>query len=271
MKSDRHVHTPYCPHGSKDSFNQYIERAIELGFSQLTFTEHAPLPKGFEDPVPAKDSAMAWDSLEHYLHDLAQLKKEYKREISILSGLEVDYIVGFENQTTDLLNQIGDQLDDTILSVHFLQKDRAYYCLDYSPNHFGEMTSIFGSTEEVYQLYYETVLNSIQADLGCFKPKRIGHMTLVHKFQQAYPCNQSFKPILNQILDHIKVKGYQLDFNSAGLRKEYCQEVYPTNWVVAEAKKRKIPLIFGSDAHSSKEVGFKYTDLYDMIKSEQSN
>ena len=29
MKKDGHIHTPFCPHGSTDSFEQYIEKAIE--------------------------------------------------------------------------------------------------------------------------------------------------------------------------------------------------------------------------------------------------
>ncbi|HHY21833.1 MAG TPA: PHP domain-containing protein, partial [Bacilli bacterium] len=54
---DGHVHTPFCPHGSKDELEEYVLRAIELGLTGLTFTEHAPLPLSFEDPTPEQDSA----------------------------------------------------------------------------------------------------------------------------------------------------------------------------------------------------------------------
>jgi len=37
---DGHVHSPYCPHGSKDSFELYIESALKLGLKEITFTEH---------------------------------------------------------------------------------------------------------------------------------------------------------------------------------------------------------------------------------------
>ena len=43
MKTDSHVHSPFCPHGSKDSFVEYIERGIKLGLQEITFTEHAVL------------------------------------------------------------------------------------------------------------------------------------------------------------------------------------------------------------------------------------
>ena len=35
MKIDGHVHTPFCPHGSSDLFEQYIEKAIMNQASRL--------------------------------------------------------------------------------------------------------------------------------------------------------------------------------------------------------------------------------------------
>ena len=42
---DGHIHSPYCPHGTKDSFEKYIEKALEEGLEEISFTEHLPLPK----------------------------------------------------------------------------------------------------------------------------------------------------------------------------------------------------------------------------------
>ena len=28
MKRDGHIHTPFCPHGTKDTFEEYIEKAL---------------------------------------------------------------------------------------------------------------------------------------------------------------------------------------------------------------------------------------------------
>ncbi len=47
------------------------------------------------------------------------LKKKYKREIKIHVGFEVDYLPGFEDWTSDFLNEYGKQIDDSILSLHF--------------------------------------------------------------------------------------------------------------------------------------------------------
>lgn len=37
---DGHIHSPYCPHGSKDALEDYVKRAIEIGLDEITFTEH---------------------------------------------------------------------------------------------------------------------------------------------------------------------------------------------------------------------------------------
>ncbi|WP_458412209.1 histidinol-phosphatase HisJ [Schinkia sp. CFF1] len=265
MKIDGHIHSPYCPHGSKDSFEQYIERAIALGYGEISFTEHAPLPENFSDPTPDKDSGMNPDYIDLYISDLLKLKEKYRTKIKINIGLEVDYIIHFEKETTKFLNKFGQFLDDSILSVHFLYHQGNYYCLDFSVEEFGRIISIFGATEKVYEAYYQLLKESIKQDLGPFKPRRIGHMTLVSKFQKKYPCTENFSGEILSILDLIKDKTMSLDYNGAGVNKQYCLEPYPSEWIVKEADKRKIPLIYGSDAHVSRDLNQGYDQLVPTI------
>nr|WP_194947753.1 histidinol-phosphatase HisJ [Anoxybacillus flavithermus] len=247
---DGHIHTPFCPHGSKDALHEYIEKAISLGYTDISFTEHAPLPKGFIDPTPYQDSAMKEEQLASYVSILQSLKKQYERHIRIRIGLEVDFILGYEQKTKEFLNEIGPQLDDSILSVHFLHVDDQYMCIDYSEDMFGDIVTSFGCIERVYDAYYRTVLASVVADLGVHKPKRIGHITLVRKFHRAYPCEYDATNIIAHILDEMKNRQLELDYNGAGAVKPLCLEPYPPHWVVKEAVKRGIPLVYGSDAHS---------------------
>lgn len=253
IMKDGHIHTPFCPHGSSDSFHFYIEKAMKENVSTITFTEHAPLPAGFKDPVPNQDSAMPLLELESYLKEIESLKAEYKNDISILAGLEVDYITGFEKETKQFLDDVGPVLDDSILSVHFLQINGAYYCLDYSPSVFRDIVRETGSLEQTIDLYFQTVLASIESDLGMYKPNRIGHITLVRKFHQHYK-NVSVKEKALPLLDAMQEKGMELDYNGAGTNKPLCGEPYPANEIVKEAKKRGIPLVYGSDAHQAKDM-----------------
>ncbi|MDF0726439.1 histidinol-phosphatase HisJ [Cytobacillus sp. S13-E01] len=262
MKTDGHIHTPFCPHGTSDLFEEYISEAISRGFDEISFTEHAPLPENFIDPTPDKDSGMDSTRLLEYFSILEKFKKDYASKIKINIGLEIDYIEGYESETKTFLTRYGALLDDTILSVHFLKREDKYYCLDFSPEHFGEMVDIFGSTNAIYEKYFDTLIKSINADLGLYKPKRIGHMTLVHKFQKRFPCSRSFKNEILSALADIKKNNLQIDYNGAGIKKPLCGETYPSAWIINEAAKQKIPLIYGSDAHSVKDLeqGFEYID-----------
>lgn len=265
MKKDGHIHTPYCPHGTEDSFQLYIEKAIQSGFDTITFTEHAPLPLGFIDPTPDKDSGMSMTHLESYITKLQKLKKEYKKDIVISTGLEVDFISGFEQNITSFLNTYGKYLDDSILSVHFLKFEYDYTCIDFSKSTFTEFVERLGSPMAVYKLYYKTLIDSITSNLGDYKPRRIGHITLVHKFQHTLTeVVQDHEDIVN-ILKEIKYQQLELDVNTAGLAKPYCLEVYPPLPYIKLAKELEIPLVFGSDAHQAKDLHQFYNNISNLL------
>lgn len=262
MKIDGHIHTPFCPHGTTDALVDYIEHAIKHSFTHISFTEHAPLPVNFNDPTPDKDSGMKRELLQPYFEQLTELKKAYQNKIQILIGLEVDYIEGYENETTAFLNEVGPQLDDAILSVHFLKFQDDYCCIDFSTEEFMRFANQVSSVSNVYDLYYKTVQQSVLADLGPFKPKRIGHPTLVHKFQHAHKQIIDDATQIRSTLQLIANEGYTLDFNSAGLSKEHCLESYPPLSYIDYVKQIGLPFIFGSDAHRVKDLH----QHYDILK-----
>lgn len=253
---DGHVHTSFCPHGTKDSLDDYIQRALELGCTEITFAEHAPLPEGFIDPTPMKDSAMRYEDVESYFQCIEEAQARFSGKIKINMGFEIDFIEGYEVQTAAFLDKYGPRLDDAVLSVHFLKNPAGEYdCLDYSPDKFGEMVMEYGSAESVHRHYYQTVLMSLKANLGPYKPTRVGHMTLANKFRLKYPIAQECTEEILEILETVSKNGYELDYNGAGTAKPLCREPYPPDWVINEAKKLGIRLVYGSDAHQAKELG----------------
>lgn len=268
MIYDGHVHTPFCPHGTSDSMYAYCEMAVKHNLKGITFAEHAPLPPTFVDPTPNQDSAMSLSQLPAYFNQIEEMKKEFKGYLIISTGLEVDYIEGFELETKKFLNEYGPLLDDSILSVHFLKINDDYICIDYSPEVFAQAAIQLKSVENVHHLYYQTVHSSIKADLGAHKPKRIGHMTLARKFHKKFPVTESFSEITNSILLDIIKKGYELDYNGAGSIKPLCREPYPTKQVLNKAIELNIPLVYGSDAHQVKELlnGFEQLNKEARLK-----
>lgn len=250
MKRDAHIHSPYCPHGTKDALVAYVEKALASGFTDISFTEHAPLPSSFEDTTPDKDSGMDLITLSAYLEAVNKVKEVYEKDIKIRTGLEVDFIEGCENETRLFLNEIGPMLDDSILSVHFLQLAGKFICIDFSKEVFMEAAGIAGSAAKLYEHYYDTVELSVSTDLGKYKPKRIGHPTLIHKFQLDHGETIDDQERIKKLFRHIAAGGYEIDLNSAGFSKPGCQESYPPQFYLPYAESLGIPLVFGSDAHN---------------------
>jgi histidinol-phosphatase (PHP family) len=252
---DGHIHSPYCPHGTKDSFDLYIEKAINEGLTEISFTEHMPLPGGFINEEILKSSAPTIEGIEGYFKELAIVKEKYKQKIKINIGLEVDYVEGHEEEIKELLNRYGSILEDGLVSVHFIKLEDKYYCVDYNPVEFGKLVELFGGVEKVYDKYFETLLKAIKADLGAFKPKRIGHPTLVRIFNSEYPLDYTNSELIEEIVKEIKLRNYEVDFNTAGIRKPFCKEIYPSGLFAELVKNYEVNVVYGSDAHNASDVG----------------
>lgn len=262
-KRDGHVHSTYCPHGSNDSLDMYIDTALRNGITEITFTEHMPLP--MEDPSPRKNSALPMERLEEYIKGIAELKEKVKDKIKVNVGLEVDYVEGYEEETKAILNKYGKYLDDAILSVHIVKFQGEYYQIGNGSDMIGELVEKIGGMDKLYDLYYETMLKSIKCDLGAFKPKRIGHPTLVRKYKADFPNEKYNIKLLEKILKEMKKGNYEIDLNTSGLRRAKCGEVHPQGIFLDLCLKYNIPMVLGSDSHSSKYVGVEFEKVANMI------
>lgn len=262
-RRDGHVHSTYCPHGSNDTLDMYINTALKNGIKEITFTEHMPLP--MEDPSPRKNSALAMKNLEEYLKGIAALKEKVKDKIKVNVGLEVDYIEGYEKETKAILDEYGKYLDDAILSVHIVKFEEEYYQIGNGSDMIGALVKKMGGMDKLYDLYYETMLKSIRADLGKYKPKRIGHPTLVRKYKKDFPNEKYNIKLLETILKEMKKDNYEVDLNTSGLRREKCGEVHPQGVFLDLCLKYNIPMVLGSDSHSSKYVGVEFEKVANMI------
>ena len=257
IERDGHIHSPYCPHGSKDSFEDYINEAIKKGIKEITFTEHLPVPNNFMDEEFLETVAPTVGEIEKYFQELKILKEKYKNKIKINIGVEVDYLEGYEEFTKSLLERYGYLLDDSIISVHFIKFKEKYYCIDIIDG-FEELFNDLGSLDKLYNIYFETVIKSIKSDLGKYKPKRVGHPSLVRIFNKKYPIEYKNYKLLDYLVEALKENNYEVDFNVAGLRKKFCGEIYPSGYLYRWLKDSNINMVYGSDSHEAKDLGSLY-------------
>lgn len=275
MKIDGHTHTQLCAHGTGEKTEKMVEKAVSLGFTDYCITEHAPLPAGFAAVYDGPEEGLSTASLapeqvgEYFAHT-EWLKERFAGRIRIHTGFEVDYLPGFEREIKAFLDEYGPRCDTGILSVHFIpDADGRFHCIDFSPEDLAAgVRDILDRPQEIYHRYLMLVKSSVEADLGKYAPERIGHMSLIKKYQDFFSFPETFDErnmeLVRQILQKIGESGRQLDFNLAGMYKPLCNEFYPGMQVVSLAEKMQIPLTYGSDAHGIDAVGQGY-HLYSSI------
>lgn len=113
MIANYHTHTIRCNH-AKGTEREYIEQAIKEGFKILGFSDHVP------QPYP--DDFYSWirmrmSEIPEYTETLVKLREEYKKDIQILIGYEVEYSSRFFPELIKELRKYP--LDYLIQGQHF--------------------------------------------------------------------------------------------------------------------------------------------------------
>ncbi len=261
---DGHTHTEFCPHGSGEPLAQYLDRAVALGLTKYAVTEHIPLPHGFVDPFGRRECAGEPEELLPYLAEAERQRDAFAGRLDVRVGLEIDYLGaaqgGWHDAILQMLAPVWSRLDPeaTILSLHFL----ANVVIDGTPEMTASGLLAPGEPPDVAHLRYYAVLKSaLQASWTCrgvdLRPRRLGHLTLPRKFIKALPLREPERVLdaATEVLDLAIAEGFSLDFNTAGLDKADCGEVYLPEPLLSRAVALGATLVLGSDAHAPSEVG----------------
>lgn len=273
MKWDGHTHSQFCRHGSGDKTALMVEKAIELGFQRYSIVEHAPLPDGIiEDAELRRDFGLLLSEMDDYFDHLESLKRCYQDRIHIMAGLEIDYFEGLEDFSAGLIADCSDRLDDIVLSLHFLKGKDGFKPLDFKPEVFREaLLDYYGSYDLVQTAYWEAINRMVGAELDLPETKRIGHLGLIYKYADLFDgvseqhSNQAF---FENLLRRIRKNGWALDFNVAGLKQKWYQNLYLTEPMIYWTRRLQIAIVYGSDAHSVEAVGQHYDTYLQACRSQ---
>ena len=262
-KWEGHTHTELCQHGQGDRTARMVEKAIEAGFSHYSITEHAPLPNDFfPTETLRREFGLLPRELPDYFDLVKDLKALYENKIHIFCSLEFDYFQGYEEFTKELIASYENELDELLLSVHFLKGKSGLCCLDFSQEQFKVgLIDHYGDADSVHDAYWRAIENLVSETWPTSKPIRIGHLGLIYKYIKTYPLKDGGRygiSYFEHLFRCIKEKGYSLDVNTAGLDLETCGEIYFTTPMWYWGKKENIELVYGSDAHGISKIGRFY-------------
>ena len=256
MIFDFHSHTTQQDGGN--SLREMVEAAVAKGLSIYGISEHSPrLPqlRYADDPEGKVRGLEGWDD---FLAQVDQLKEEYKDQIELLKGCEVDWS-GEENVEWVKELKAKGNFDYTIGSVHFIEGWGFDYIKDWEQG-VGKFVSI----EEIYRKYFEEyarMVNSGLFDIG-------GHLDLIKKFNDEYPLPYSvdIRQLARPAIDALSESKMVLEISSAGLSKP-CREWYPSQELLKMAFNRGVPVTINSDSHSVDRIAEKFEEAEEFAKS----
>lgn len=259
-----HSHTEFCPHGSGEDTEDFVRNAIQAGFKTYSITEHFPMPPQFYQMASGsehaiKTAAMDYDELPDYFRKMSYLKDKYSDQIKILVGFEFDYIDGCQEWTSSQMKKFKDQIDDAILSVHFLPTDSGLRSVDDDFDDFcNGVMKYYQTPLGVADKYLATVLEAVKWDCPD-KPERYGHITLYRKWRKLFDSGTVWHDaktdkLIDKILKNVAKHDEMLDCNMSGLAKFSQREPSPYVSIIEKAADRGIKMVYGSDAHDATSV-----------------
>ena len=251
ITKDLHMHTCYCD--GADAPEEMVRSAIEKGLHTVGISSHSYT---FFD----ESYCMQKEEVPRYLAECRYLRAKYFDRIHVLCGVEQDYYSDYPT----------DEFDYVIGSVHYVKVEDEYIPVDESIsilkdavyNHFG------GDIYALCELYFATVadvVNKTDCDI-------IGHFDLISKFIEREPLFDIHHPryvaawqkAVDQLLQH----DVPFEINTGAISRGYRTSSYPNEEMIAYIKAHGGRFVLSSDAHSTKDIAFRFEEYEVLVNGE---
>ena len=257
--SNFHTHSLYSD--GKAEMKAYCDKAIELGFHSLGFSDHAPVKFDNSYSIPI-------EKLEDYFQQVELMKENYKDKLHVFNSLEADFIPG-KSYDFDFFRQ-KTKMDYIIGSIHLVYnktKDLMWF-IDGGDQQVWDkgLADIFdGDIKNGVKCFYEQNIEMIEEH----KPEVVGHLDKIkmHNKERLFSTKDKwYQDLMEACLMSMKRYGTILEINTRGLYKGRCQELFPSAEVAVKAQQMGIPILLSSDAHHPDELNGAYDSVIATLK-----
>ena len=256
---DCHTHTSLSPDG-EGTVEQLCARAVTLGLSVLTITEHVEMNRFFSQSYYGTQPRNEWefydhaDVLEQSLKKVTEMKEKYAK-LKLLCGMEMgqpnaNFILS-ENTVRD------DRLDFVIASLHELLDEEDFFNLDYTQKSIPSLLDAYFT-----QLF--DICRWNQFDV-------LGHITYPLRYiegEAGIPVDLT--PYLEQIDACFRIliqNGKGIELNTSGFRQKYGKP-FPTLELLRRYQSFGGEILtLGSDAHCAADLGKGIREGIELAKA----
>lgn len=225
-----HTHTSRCGHACGTD-REYVESAINSGIKVLGFSDHSPMLYD-PDPPPRSDHRMRVDEFKGYCDSVRLLKEEYKNDIEIHLGVEIEYYPKYFEQTYRFLKENG--VEYMILGQHFTLNQ-----VEPEAQYAGFSTL----DDKVLNDYTNTIVEQIASGRYAY----IAHPDLINYKGDELKKMESFKKICEAAVKY----DVPLEINILGIQDD---RAYPKREFWRLAGEMGVNMIIGIDAHSPSSI-----------------
>lgn len=233
-----HTHTKRCRHARGED-REYVENAIKIGIKELGFSDHAPY---VFDGNYDSGYRMFLDQAEEYKSSVLSLKEEFKNDIKIYYGFELEYYKDSFKRELEYLK--GFNYDYLILGQHFVGGEP-----------YGTYVAYINEDREFIQ-YVDECIEALKT--GEFK--YLAHPDIAdYKFTPSVVDKE-----YTRLLEFCKENDYPVEINVLGLQTN---RWYPDRKFFELAEKVGTKVIVGFDAHKPESISLDSYDLaYNLVK-----
>lgn len=247
---DSHSHTFYSKHAI-GTVDELVRASIKAGVKILTITDHAPFA------VDANNRLLVCE-LDRYFADIERAQKAYQGEITILRGLEFDYMPNSDTYNRALLAQY--ELDFVIGSIHYVEVP-------------GEpMVKVWELPRLAAQAFLDRYFADLQALLESGLFDAVGHADTLLRGVDADVVQRRFEPLLPLFARN----GIAYELNASGIRKSSLdagsgREVhgvwsYPSLSLLPQLIEHQATFTVGSDTHDPRDAGAGIGEMLATLK-----
>lgn len=258
-----HTHTNFSD--GKNSLEEMLARAVELGWKEIGISDHMIIHRNLKN----SKSWERWKTDAHIYHDdFSSTYEDFVRHaenvrkvsehfnINVKVGAEVDFFTysGWIDSFLKLKEKLG--LDYYISGNHYLFiDDECENIIDIKD------TELLPYEEQVSALkrHFKTIGKAAESGIFSF----IAHLDYARK---AKICGKD--DFVNEKLELIKTLAATdtaTELSTKGLRKG--DDFYPNSNMLKEIAKNNIKVVISDDAHRICELGYKFTEAEEALKN----
>ncbi|KAF9463207.1 Polymerase/histidinol phosphatase-like protein [Collybia nuda] len=269
MPHSHHSHSgQFCKH-AKGLLEDVVLEAIRQGFEIYGLTEHVPRYRA-EDLYPEEEGLtpnFLMKQFHQFLDEAHRLKALYAPKITLLIGLETEFITDTDLDHLDLLlRKVGGRVEYIVGSIHHVSGvpidfDLATYRK--SQHSLGP----FNSEQEAQESFLCAYFDAQYELLLRFHPEIIGHLDLCRLYEpqlQFSNYSLAWKKIERNIVYAIKY-GALFEVNAAAFRKHW-DSPYPARDVIEFVLKKGGRFALSDDSHGPHAVGLNYHRLAGYLR-----